>query len=121
MIRKLAIAALALSLSACATTKTSLPVVTKNNYVAVTIDSILLDLDSCPWPNKPADGANESAYSDYMLDGYKAWACENDTRSAIKKQSERQAAEVEARNKKEPEAVVSGKSKEKSKSWFKVN
>lgn len=125
MIRTIAIAALALSLAACGTTGTKLPTITKNNYIAVEIDPTLLDLQSCPWPDKPVDG-NESAFSNYMLDGFKAWACENDTRAGIKKQNDRQAADVAARNGKKAKpsdgtAVTSGATPEKKKGWLSFN
>ena len=110
MIRAIAIAALALTLTACGTTKTDLPVITKNHYIPVAIDPVLLNPNSCPWPNAP-EGTNESEYSDYMIDGFLAWACENDTRKTIKNQNDRQITDIEARNK-EADAVLSGKTKE---------
>ncbi len=99
MIRSLTIIAAALALTACAGQPKPL-IVTKTNYVPVTVSPDLLNLDSCPWPEATVfiPTNKESEVIDYILEGYKAWTCENDTRGTIKTQVERQKAEIEARN-----------------------
>ena len=99
MIRSLTIIAAGLVLTACATTEKPL-VVTNTQYVPVSVSPELLNLDSCPWPQATVfiPTNKESEVIDYILEGYKAWTCENDTRGTIKKQVERQEAEIKARN-----------------------
>lgn len=85
-------------LAACGTTGT---VVTKRHFEPVKIDADLLDPNKCPWPSKEEHIilGTEQETSDYMLAGYEAWRCSETTRSSIKTQVERQAADVAKRNK----------------------
>ena len=114
MIRTISIIAAALSLAACATKPEPL-VVTNTQYVPVTVSPELLKLDSCPWPEATVfiPTNKESEVIDYILEGYEAWACENDTRGTIKTQVERQKAEIEARNEEKKNPKPEPKKKKK--------
>lgn len=74
MIKPIILAAVALTLAGCGTTKT----ITETVYVPVTIDQSFFDPALCPWPKKAdyiVQGTDGEAAS-YDLAGYAAYRCE---------------------------------------------
>lgn len=94
MIRAILFAAIALTLSACGSTRT----VTR--YVPVTIDQTFFDPALCSWPKK-ADyivaGTDEEA-SSYDLAGYEAFRCERTARLGAGERQREIVKDIEARD-----------------------